>query len=246
MTKHVGETYRNNLNDVATIIRYVNYNEVYVVFDGHEEEVKFRYNNLKNGEFKNPFTPSVCGVGYIGVGKYKTRIDGKKTKCYETWRDMLRRCYGDRPNYSTYCGCKVDESWHNFQTFAQWYDNNYYEFHGDKMCLDKDILVKGNKLYSANTCCFVPNRINTLLINCKRARGDLPLGIHRQDEYYVVQCSDNGIQEYVGIYHTKDDAFKAYKTHKEHIIKSVANDYKDIIPQKVYDALMSWCIEIND
>lgn len=246
MSKHNGEVYSNSSNDIATIVRYVNYNEVYVVFEGHEEEVRFRYNNLKNGEFKNPFAPSVCGVGYIGIGQYRTRVDGKRTRCYETWRDMLRRCYGDRVEYSAYHDCSVDESWYNFQTFAKWYYDNYYEVDGDKVCLDKDILIKGNRVYSANTCCFVPNKINTLLINCRRARGVLPLGVHKQDEYYIVQCCNNGTQEYIGIYYTENDAFEAYKTYKEHIIRNVANDYKEITPQKVYDALMSWHIELND
>ena len=67
-----------------------------------------------------------------------------------------------------------------------------------------------------------------------------------QDDYYIVQCCNDGKQEYVGLYYSKNDAFKAYKVYKENIIKNVARRYKDIIPQKVYDALMSWQIEISD
>ena len=246
MTKHIGETWTNSVGDKATIVQYVKYNEVYVQFEGYKETVCYRYNNLKNGQFKNPFAPLIYGVGYIGVGKYVTKINGKRTRYYEVWVSMIRRCYSGESRFSAWHDCIVEDEWHNFQTFAKWYEENYYEVDNDVMCLDKDILNKGNKVYSSKTCCFVPNRVNTLLINCRNARGDLLLGVHMQDDYYIVQCCNDGKQEYVGLYYSKNDAFKAYKVYKENIIKNVARRYKDIIPQKVYDALMSWQIEISD
>lgn len=43
--------------------------------------------------------------------------------------------------------------------------------------LDKDILVKGNKIYSPETCCFVPQEINNLFTKRKSCRGTLPIGV---------------------------------------------------------------------
>lgn len=84
---------------------------------------------------------------------------------------MLERCYSARyqERKPTYKGCSVCDEWLNYQNFAKWYDDNYYEIKGEIMCLDKDILVKGNKIYSPENCVFVPNYINVLFarIGCK-------------------------------------------------------------------------------
>ena len=123
-----------------------------------------RYGNFIRRNIKCPYEPRTYGIGYLGEGKYKTRENGKLTKCYDTWHSMLERCYYPKyqEKYPTYKDCEVCESWHNFQAFAEWYNDNYYEIHGEVMCLDKDILIKGNKIYSPETCVFVPEKINNL------------------------------------------------------------------------------------
>ena len=79
---------------------------------------------------------------------------------------MLKRCYD--PKYQekepTYKGCTVENHLLNFQHMCKWLEENYYEIPGETMCLDKDILCKGNKIYSRNTCIFVPERINLLFV----------------------------------------------------------------------------------
>ena len=87
---------------------------------------------------------------------------------------MLRRCYDEKlhKKYPTYIDCKVCEEWLNFQNFAKWYYNNYYEIENEKICLDKDILHKGNKIYSPDNCVFVPNNINVLFVKSDKSRGD--------------------------------------------------------------------------
>lgn len=99
---------------------------------------------------------AVNGNGYIGTGKYKSKINGKNTKAYQCWVDMLRRCYCPRTQAyggnQVYIGCTVSDDWRNFQNFAKFHEENYIEgYH-----LDKDTLVDGNKLYSAETCQFIP------------------------------------------------------------------------------------------
>ena len=88
----------------------------------------------------------------------------KITEEYNIYHDMLKRCYYPKyqERYPTYKGCKVEDYLLNFQHMGEWIDDNYYEIPGEKMCLDKDILCKGNKMYSRDTCIFVPNRINVL------------------------------------------------------------------------------------
>ena len=51
---------------------------------------------------------------------------------------------------------------------------------------------------------------------------------------------------YLGCFNNPEDAFQAYKLAKEAYIKDVANKWKDKIDLRVYNALMSYKVEIND
>ena len=74
---------------------------------------------------------------------------------------------------------------------GKWIENNYYEIEGETMCLDKDILCKGNKIYSRDTCVFVPQRINSLFTKCDNARGDNPIGVEDLPSgNYRAYCND--------------------------------------------------------
>ena len=113
--------------------------------------------------------------------------------------------------------------------------------------MDKDILIKGNKIYSSETCVFVPERINLLFIKNDRIRGDLPIGVSYDGNRYKSQCK-NGTHKYIrlGTYDTPEEAFQIYKQYKENVIKDVANEYKGKIPEKLYNALMNYKVEITD
>ena len=116
------------------------------------------------------------------------------------------------------------------------------------MELDKDILVKGNKVYSPNTCVFVPSYVNCVILLNKKQRGKLPIGICYIEKYkkYSVSVSINKKRQFIGNYNDISTAFQAYKQAKENEIKRVADLYKNIIPKNVYDALYKWEVEITD
>lgn len=201
----------------------------------------------------------VEGHGYFGNGPYKSRDkNGKKTKCYDTWRHMLIRVFNEeyKNKYKTYEECEICEEWLNFQNFALWYEQNYYEIDNQRMHLDKDILVKNNKLYSPETCIFVPQRINELFTKSNKIRGEYPIGVtyHKRDNVLCVRCNvyDNKTKKkrIVNIKRLPPDrpfqAFTYYKNFKEDYIKQVADEYKDYIPCKLYNAMYNWKVEIND
>ena len=120
------------------------------------------------------------------------------------------------------------------------------------MCLDKDILIKGNKIYSPNTCIFVPKRINTLFIKCDKARGNLPIGVSKREENkyknsYRAKCRNiYGKRITSKTYKNPIECFYEYKKIKEQTIKDAADLYKDKIPNKLYDAMYNWKVEVND
>lgn len=250
-----GEINYNNFGSEMIIARYGGALDIDVYFPQYDWIAKgATYQNFKNGNIKCPYERRTCGIGYLGEGEYKVRENGKKTRLYQTWQSMLERCYDEKcqEKNPTYKYCKVSEEWHNFQNFAEWYDRNYYEIEGETMCLDKDILVKGNKIYSSNTCIFVPQTINSLFIKRQNARGESVIGTSPVNGKYQVNCwlinpqTGKSKQEYLGLYDTQEKGFEAYKYYKEKNIKEVADYFKGQIPGGLYDALYSYEVEIND
>lgn len=247
-----GETFATNEGCKGKIVNYVNAREVYIVFEGNDTVFKTFYKNVKEGSIKNPYHRSVCGVGYFGVGEYGGKNHGGTSKCYESWRGIIERSYDNKLKLErpTYVGVTCCEEWHNYQNFAKWYEENYYEVENEKMHLDKDVLFKDSKIYSPETCVFVPQRINTLFVKSNGTRGDYPIGVyfHKREQKYVAQCRvlERDQQKFLGYFNTPEEAFQRYKEFKEEYIKQVAEEYKDKIPQKLYEAMLKWEVEITD
>ena len=167
-------------------------------------------------------------------------------KAYKIFGAMFRRCnspVGTKHN-PAYHDCDICEDWHFFSNFLRWFKENYVEGYA----LDKDILVKGNRVYSPDTCCFVPIEINSLLTN-RRNHRRLVVGVSEtKSGRFAAHYSKKGKLVHLGTFKTKEEAFSAYKQAKEAYIKEVADEYysKGLITKHVYDALYNWTIEITD
>ena len=239
----------NNNGERMTIVRYGGKKDIDVQFeDGMIVEHK-QYSCFKKGNIKNPFFPSVYGVGFMGIGEFKSKDEnGKTRKCYDTWHSMHERCYS--PKYHekkpTYKNCKVCKEWNNYQEFAKWDNENYYEVGDERMALDKDILNKRNKVYSPNNCIYVPYSINSLFVKRDNERGELPIGVSKHRDKFRAILNKYNKQIHLGIYPTPEEAFQAYKQAKEQYIKEVAEEYKDKIPYRLYEAMMNYEVEIDD
>lgn len=251
--ERVGKINYNKYGSEITIVEYYSFKDIDVQFeDGYIEKGR-RYDEFIRGSIISPYDKSVFGIGYLGEGKYKASCEYKNSKHYTYWHSMMQRCYDKKykERQATYRDVICCEEWLNFQIFSKWYEENYYEIDNEKICLDKDILHKGNKIYSPTTCIFVPSSINNLFVKNNKNRGDLPIGIHYSKERntYIAHCRNNFHDKiiYIGSYDTPEEAFyKGYKPFKEKVIKEVADYYKDKIPKKLYDALYNWKIEITD
>lgn len=182
------------------------------------------------------------GVGINDVNDYRNY-----GKSFNTWKCILGRCYVRRKQSIAYEGCTVCEEWKVFSVFNKWYKEHYI----DGYQIDKDLLIKGNKVYSPSTCCFIPQRINCLLTNRRLHRGKSPIGVNYNlsKKKYIAQISKNkGMQLYIGHFNNEYDAFIAYKKAKEDYMKEVAEEYysNNKISKQVYDALINYKIEITD
>ena len=250
-----GEMNINSFGSKMIIKEYRKYSDIDVYFPEYNWVFKHaQYNQFKNGNIKCPYERRCYGKGYLGEGKYKMSENGKNTYKYDIWHSMLTRCYD--PKYhekeSTYKGCRVEEFLLNFQHMGKWIDENYYEVPGERMHLDKDILCKGNKVYSRETCIFVPQRINSLFTKCNKSRGKDPIGVSPTSSCnYQVNCSNGyGKYIYLGSYSTKEEAFQVYRQYKEKVIKEVIDSYEGIIPEPYYTrlktAMYNYEVEIDD
>lgn len=182
-TKREGEVRTLNCGKDAMLISYINARNIVVKILDTNEIVKCGYPTFKKGLIKSRYTPSLYGVGY--VGEEKTVNDNKEILIsYKHWVSMLKRCYDEKFHikYKSYKDCSVCEEWHNYSNFKKWFNENYYEIDGEKIALDKDILIKGNKIYSPNTCIFVPERINGLFTKREAERNECPIGVEKVKE----------------------------------------------------------------
>ena len=164
----IGKQFKTNEGYTIEVVNYENKNRVTVKFSCNPDyTIVSTTQNIKNGQIKYPYHKSIYNRGYYGVGPYKARINNIKTKAYVTWFSMMTRCYN--PTYHkrqpTYIDCEVCEEWLNFQNYAKWFEENYYES-DYKLELDKD-LFSSSKVYSPDTCCFLPKKLNCRLKNYK-------------------------------------------------------------------------------
>ena len=192
----------------------------------------------------------------VGVNDAEQLISegGKVCKAYTLWSGMLLRCTNVWwIRHPTYSGVACSENFKSYTYFCNWCDKqiggNEKDKDGTSWQLDKDLLVRGNKLYSEDTCCFIPKRINLLLIKRDKLRGNCLIGAcyNNINKTFISQCNNGtGKQVYLGSFKTAQEAFLAYKTFKEALIKQVANEYKEMLDSRVYEALMNYEVNEND
>ena len=251
--ERLGQTIMQKCGELAFIVEYVDSGDITVQFKTTGELVKTAYSSFVRGKVKSHFTHSVYGVGITGLQPTRDE-NGKKINSYVCWKNMLERCYSAKfqEKCPTYKDCRVCDEWLFYPNFKSWYDNNYYEINNKTSQIDKDILVKGNKIYSPATCVFVPQFINSLFTKRQNCRGELPVGVcyHKRDKKYEASLSvfkdGKATVKHLGCFNTIDEAFKAYKKAKEDYIKEVADEYKDKIPVELYKSMYAYKVEIDD
>lgn len=251
----LGEEKLNSQGCLMKIVEYINCHNIFVEFqDVYRAKVHTDYRWFQLGNVKNPYHPSVYEVGIIG-NKYTSKTNGNRIREYTAWINMLRRCFNEqyKNKHSTYKDAICCNEWLNYENFYEWLHNqeNFDKWRdNDRWAIDKDILKKGNKLYSPDTCCLVPQNVNQLFIKGNAMRGNLPIGVSIYKDKFRAVCNNNLAKdsEYLGDYLTVDKAFQAYKNYKENSIKEIANiEYsKGNITKQCYDAMMNYRVEITD
>ena len=247
--EYEGKVYPSNRFGDVKILEYKNNKQVVIMFLNTGFITEESMGVIRSGHIRDNSLPTTCGFGYIDIEGASTHKH--MTKEYLLWNSMINRCYNENLRYKnpTYKGCSVSEQWSYLSNFKDWC-NNQIGFGNEGWHLDKDILVKGNKVYSEHTCVFVPSEINTFLLNGNSYRGDLPVGVildkGAKKPRYRARLSKYGKYHCYGSYSNPTDAFYAYKQAKEDFAKELAEKWKDKLDPRAYDALLEYQVEITD
>ena len=243
----------NNQGYLMKIVKYNSSSNIMVEFqDEYKCKIQSTWTHFQSGLIHNPSHPNKYG-GILG-NKYSMKCNGKPSKEYNTWVNMLIRCYDKttkikHPKYKDVTCCK---EWLYYPNFYEWiHKQENFEVWKELSlsALDKDILIKGNKVYGPDTCCLVPQYINSLFesrLSGTVKKQILPIGVYYWKKQNKYEAKFNN--KHLGRYDTAEEAFGVYKIRKEAYIKQVAQEEYDkgTISKKCYEAMMKWEVEIED
>lgn len=236
----VGDTYSVNDGNIE-VLRIERWDKITIRFLDTQYIRLTTSSEINRGEVKDRMKPSVYGIGYLG--DTPTKVDGKHTIEYLTWQKMLGRCYSTKKsvNKPSYAGCTVSDNFKYLVYFQKWCQSQV-GFNTDGFELDKDLLIKGNKVYSESTCVFLPSEINKALTKSDKTRGSCVIGVSKVGDKFSSRIGN----KYLGLFDTEIEAFNAYKEAKESYLKGLAEKWKDKIDIRAYNVLMNYQVEITD
>ncbi len=229
----VGMTFETPQYGNFQIVRYESCTDVTIQFENTGYTTIYSASQIKAGAIKDPFVPTFMNIGYIGEGPYNHT---ENKSAHTRWMQMIRRCHSEDDIYKSYQDKSVFEGWRCFQNFAPWAEaQKGFHIVDPVWQLDKDLLVPDNKEYGPDACCFLPTRIN-----CMISRTPV-------DGYYDCKNNDYGFgyNDTDGTNHkrrfkSQEEGKLWYKTQKERVVKEVADQYKNELDSRVYEALYSW------
>ena len=177
----------------------------------------------------------VCGIGVsdaayrVAIRETVGRVDGKQIQkliwecpIYRRWVDLIRRVHTDKNKF--YNDCYISTNWLVFSNFHSWAKPRFR----DGLCLDKDILVRGNKIYSEDTCAFVPLYVNNCILYPRNKKRGLPLGVHTRQGRNKLRAviTEDGKSIHLGNFSDPLEAHLAWQLAKISKLESVLEKYK--------------------
>ena len=245
----VGKVCKSKSSGDFKVLKYNDSKNVEIQFLKTGYETVATLDNIRNGKVKDPYSPSVFGIGTLGT-KYPISEGCRGTKEYVLWKDVLRRCYSDtfQKKQPTYKDCEVSDKFKSYEHFYEWC-HKQVGFGVEGFEIDKDLLIKGNKVYSEDSCVFLPAEINMVLVKCTASRGEYLIGVSwcNTKKAFVARVRKNkGKSEWLGLFRTELEAFNAYKKAKEVFVKEQAEKWKSQIDPRAYEALMNYEVSIDD
>lgn len=187
---------------------------------------------------------------FYGVGindlQSPVSVKSKHLPFYKYWYSMLNRCYNMNSRIQPYYDGKVCESWHKLSKFKEWFDSNYIE----GFQLDKDLLGSDERIYSPETCVFLPKEVNTFLNRGRGKYGKYLIGVNfdRTRNKFYAQCSNpfRKKRDSLGWFDDELDAHNAWKRKKNEHANVFADRYDGVIDKRAIERLRTMYQEITE
>jgi len=171
--QYEGKVFVNNLGLEFKILKFIGtreQNPIQFLKSGYTRTATTT--DIRSGEVKDHYSPSIYGVGCYGIP------DKKKTfwkRAKQLWNNMLKRCYSEKDKKGYYGKVTVDTRWLVFENFLEDISklegfNDWLNYKG--MELDKDILGDST-VYSKHVCKFVTGAENRSEQGARRSRKKL-------------------------------------------------------------------------
>lgn len=241
----IGDVFENKYGQYKVISKLAGKTKVKFFTTGFECD--FYDVIVRKNQVKDYMIPTVHGVGYYGAPTVNDCDDTKKTVT-KLWLGMMTRCYDQ--NYSAafpaYANCSVIEDWHNLQNFKAWVvDQISQGFYQEGWELDKDLLTQGSKLYSPETCVFLPGRLNQLQQVKKKSQYNYLPGVNfdKQKNKFKAEVNFNGKRYYLPRSESELECFLSYKHLKEQLVQNDAENWKGKIQPRAYECLKNYSLD---
>jgi len=212
----------------------------YVTAKIRDYVIEVHMGSIRRGAVRYPYHKSVFDTGYLGVGKHSTATKYNGKIVYDTWNSMLQRCYskGSSVKTPTYKNVTVHKDWHNFQNFAEWFLTNSVKDY----VLDKDLLsTENNKIYSKDTCIFIPRGLNSFItsIFSNNTSGVRGVSLNKNSGKWraFIFCKSIQKNKYLGQFTTKEEAISIYKKERAKQAQVWKDKMKGILPQHAIDRI---------
>lgn len=215
-----------------------NYGEVVVLEARSSNEIVVKF--LKTGYVKKCKAISLVRGNVLGLiydrgwkGDAPSKdSSGNILRSYDCWRRILHRTHQSWWDlHPTYNNVEVCEEWYHYDTFLGWYENNCTDSSWD---LDKDLLSIGGGIYSPDTCCFLPEKINKAIV----MRGN---GVHKRRGSYEVYHRG----KYLGGGNDYTELLNLYADTKRGYVRGLAEEF-DNLPEKVAISLRNFTLSVKD
>lgn len=236
-----GGVFNSNSFGEFTVIKYESNKNITVKFLKTGFVTRTTLTQIQKGTVADKLVPTLCGVGILG-GRFDIRENGIMKREYRLWSSMMNRCYDKtyQRRFPTYRDCEVSEYFKCYDNFYVWC-NEQKGFKEQLWQLDKDLLVPNNKLYSEETCTFLPVSINLAIVKPAKVR-NLPVGVSLSNDgrYFVARISRYGKCDNLGGFKNLEAAKQAYLCAKKNYLLDLANKYRGLISERAYEALVNY------